>query len=67
MRCLSVESCDGPDAARLAVRVHEPSGHRRADAPVSGGVPTVVLVHGYPDTQSVCDGVVGRLAARHRA
>jgi pimeloyl-ACP methyl ester carboxylesterase len=42
------------DGVSLAVREHGSVEH-----------PTVVLVHGYPDTQELWNGVVGRLAADH--
>ena len=38
--------------------------HERDQVPASA--PTVLLVHGYPDTQAVWDPVVERLAAEHR-
>ena len=59
MRTLRVTSGTGPDRVQLAVRVHERDG-----LPVSA--PSVLLVHGYPDTQAVWDRVVERLAAEHR-
>ncbi len=59
MRTLRVTSGTGPDRVELAVRVHE-----RDQLPASA--PTVLLVHGYPDTMSVWDPLVERLAAEHR-
>nr|WP_309239886.1 alpha/beta fold hydrolase [Actinomadura sp. J1-007] len=43
------------DGARLAVREYGPAGG-----------PVLVLVHGYPDEQSVWEPVAGILAARFR-
>ena len=59
MRTLRVASGSGPDRVELAVRVHE-----RDQLPASAA--TVLLVHGYPDTQQVWDPLVERLAAKHR-
>ena len=59
MRTLRVTSGTGPDRVELAVRVHERDG-------LPESAPTVLLVHGYPDTQAVWDRVVERLAAEHR-
>ncbi len=59
MRTLRVTSGTGLDWVELAVRVHE---HDQLPA----SAPTVLLVHGYPDTMSVWDPLVERLAAEHR-
>jgi len=59
MRTLRVTSGAGPDRVELSMRVHE-----RDQLPASA--PTLLLIHGYPDTMSVWDPLVERLTAEHR-
>ncbi len=66
MRSLTVGSGSGADAVDLAVCVHEPREIPTVGRPAGADVPTVLLVHGYPDTQTVWDPVVERLVPRHR-
>ncbi len=56
---MTVPSGAGRDSVSLSVRVHTPDH-------AGPHTPTVLMLHGYPDTQAVWEPVIDRLAGGHQ-